>query len=406
MQTLPLVSLIDPAQQQEAEAIIRSCVHCGFCNATCPTYQLLGDERDGPRGRIYLIKQMLEGTKATVKTQKHLDRCLTCRACETTCPSGVAYGRLLDIGREVLEQQVRRSLLASVKHKTLCFILPYRQRFAVLFRFAQFFKLLMPEYIRRKIAVTSSASRARPYHAFRRQVLILDGCVQPTLAPGINDAAARVLGKLGIGVVSSPAAGCCGALSYHLSATKDGLDFMRHNIDAWLPYLDQGVEAIIMTASGCGLMVKEYGKLLKHDAIYRSNAERIASATKDIAELLAAEDLSSLKPVIAGTVAVQSPCTLQHGQKLTGTVETLLRHLGFDLTAVADSHLCCGSAGAYSLLQPEISSRLLLDKVKALECGHPDMIVTANIGCLTHLQSMTAIPVRHWIEVLDEALPD
>lgn len=406
MQTQPLVSLINPAEKKEAEAILRACVHCGFCNATCPTYQLLGDERDGPRGRIYLIKQMLEGATATRKTQQHLDRCLTCLACETTCPSGVAYGSLLDIGRAVAEQQAGRSFAESVKRRILCAVLPYPRRFAIVFRLMQFLAPLMPLNLRRKIFVVPSAGPAAPKQAHSRRILILDGCVQPVLAPGINQAAIRVLDKLGISTLSVPAAGCCGALSYHLSAQQDGLDFMRRNIDAWLPYLDQGVEAIAMTASGCGLMVKEYGKMLKHDALYSEKAARISASTKDIAEILAAEDLTSLKPDITGTVAFQSPCTLQHGQKLNGIVETLLRRLGFKLTAVADAHLCCGSAGTYSLLQPELSGQLLKNKLKALECGRPEVIATANIGCLTHLQSMTDLPVRHWIEMLDEALPN
>jgi len=407
MQTQPLVSLIDSAERHEAEAILRTCVHCGFCNATCPTYQLLGDERDGPRGRIYLIKQMLEGTTATRKTQQHLDRCLTCLACETTCPSGVAYGSLLDIGRAVAEQQVERTFVESAKRGIICAVMPFPRRFGIVFRLMQLLAPVMPLNLRRKILAAGSAgSAATPKQTHARRVLLLDGCVQPILAPGINRAAIRVLDKLGISALSAPAAGCCGALSYHLSAQQDGLDFMRRNIDAWLPYLDQGLEAIVMTASGCGLMVKDYGKKLKHDLLYSEKAARISASSKDIAELLSAEDLSPLKADVTFTVAYQSPCTLQHGQKLNGVVETLLRRLGFKLTAVADAHLCCGSAGAYSLLQPELSARLLTNKLKALEHEHPDVIATANIGCLTHIQSMTRLPVRHWIEMLDEALPD
>ena len=405
MQTRPLISLEDTAQAQEAEAILRACVHCGFCNATCPTYQILGDERDGPRGRIYLIKQVLEGAAASEETRQHLDRCLTCRACETTCPSGVSYGRLLDIGRAVVEQQVRRRpWLERVKRYALGAVLPYPQRFAILLRCAQILEPLIPARLRGKIPATRNAGLIAPQNTHRRKMLILDGCVQPILAPAINTAAARVLDRLGISLLSAPTAGCCGAISYHLSAQADALDFMRRNIDAWLPYLEQGVEAIVMTASGCGVMVKEYGDIFKHDPDYADKAQRISAATRDLVEILAAEDLTSLKADVTGTVAFQSPCTLQHGQKLGGTVETLLLGLGFNLSPVTNPSVCCGSAGTYSLLQPELSQRLLQDKVNSLESAVPDVIATANIGCLTHIQSMTTIPVRHWIEVLDMAL--
>ena len=405
MHTQPLISLLNSAQSQEAETILRSCVHCGFCNATCPTYQLLGDERDSPRGRIYLIKQVLEGSTATRKTQQHLDRCLTCRACETTCPSGVAYGRLLDMGREVVEKQVGRPLPESVKRWLLCTLLPYSRRFSLVFRLAQLVAPMLPVKFRKSLTPVVDSPRY-PQTSHTRKMLILDGCVQPTLAPGINAAASGILNKMGISVLSAPAAGCCGALSYHLSAQKDGLDFMRRNIDAWLPYLDQGIEAIVLTASGCGLMVKEYGDMLKQDANYRDKAVRISASAKDIAEIIGLNDLSFLNPATTCKIAFQSPCTLQHGQKLSGTVESLLSRLGYELTTVADSHSCCGSAGTYSLLQPELSSRLLKNKVQALEHGHPDVIATANIGCQTHLKSMTSIPVRHWIEILADRLPD
>ena len=406
MQTRTLIALENTAQAQEAEAILRSCVHCGFCNATCPTYQILGDERDGPRGRIYLIKQVLEGVAASKQTQQHMDRCLTCRACETTCPSGVNYGRLLDIGRAVVEQQVRRSWMERVKRRLLCAVLPYPRRFALLFRCAQIFKPMIPARLRSKIPDIRQTGLQSPQNTHRRKMLVLAGCVQPILGSAINTAAGRVLDKLGISLLVVPTAGCCGALSYHLSEHADALDFMRRNIDAWLPYLEQGVEAIVMTASGCGLMVKEYGDILKHDPFYAEKAQRISAATRDLVEVLAAEDLSSLKPDIIGTVAFQSPCTLQHGQQLGRAVETLLGSLGFDIITVANPHLCCGSAGTYSLLQPKLSQQLLQDKVNALESAEPDVIATANIGCLTHIQSMTSIPVRHWIEVLDAAFGD
>lgn len=384
-------------QSQQAESILRTCVHCGLCNATCPTYQLLHNECDGPRGRIYLIKQLLEGKEATTATQTHLDRCLTCRACETTCPSGVQYGRLLDLAREQLEQQLQRPLLERSKRAVLRYVLPYPQRFAPLLGLARLVKPLLPK----NLAVPDSA----PIYKYAvkeqtRKMLILDGCVQSILAPNINLAAAKVLQELGISLINAPKAVCCGALSYHLAATEEGLDFARRNIDAWLPYLEQGVEKIIITASGCGVMVKDYGELLQHDSEYADKARRVAAASCDLVEVFLAEDLSRLKLNRAEKVAIQTPCTLQHGQKLPAAMEQVLQRLGFTLTPVADAHLCCGSAGTYSLLQPELALQLAQNKVTALEKHHPDLIATANIGCLTHLQSKTQIPVRHWIEIV------
>jgi glycolate oxidase iron-sulfur subunit len=389
-------------QAQQADKILRTCVHCGLCNATCPTYQILNNECDGPRGRIYLIKQVLEGQAATRTTLTHLDRCLTCRACETTCPSGVQYGKLLDIGREQLEQQLSRPLLERSKRAVLRYILPYPQRFAPLLTLARLFKLLLPDHI--AIPTLRPATTFGAHKPQTRQMLILEGCVQSTLAPSINQAAAHVLQQLGISLITAPSAGCCGALSYHLSAPADGLDFARRNIDAWLPYLEQGAEKIVITASGCGVMVKDYGELLQHDSVYADKARRVSAATVDLVEVLAAEDLSRLTLKHTDKIAVQSPCTLQHGQKLTGAIEQLLQRLGFTLSSVADAHLCCGSAGTYSLLQPELSAQLGQNKLTALEQHHPDIIATANIGCLTHIQSKTQTPVRHWIEIVAAAL--
>jgi glycolate oxidase iron-sulfur subunit len=400
IQTLTAVT---EQQAQQADSILRTCVHCGLCNATCPTYQLLNNECDGPRGRIYLIKQVLEGEAATITTLTHLDRCLTCRACETTCPSGVQYARLLDIGREQLEQQVSRPLLDRSKRAVLRYVLPYPQRFAPLLKLARLFKPLLPD----SLAIPTLRLAPKLSNAFTlqaRQMLILDGCVQSTLAPSINQAAAHVLQQLGISLISAPSAGCCGALSYHLSAPADGLDFARRNIDAWLPYLEQGAEKIVITASGCGVMVKDYGELLQNDSVYADKARRVSAATVDLVEVLAAEDLSGLRMNHTDKIAVQSPCTLQHGQKLTGAMEQLLQRLGFSLSPVTDAHLCCGSAGTYSLLQPELSTQLGQNKITALEHHHPDIIATANIGCLTHLQSKTQTPVRHWIEIVAAAL--
>ncbi len=404
MKIEPFVGLSE-SQAQQAEAILRSCVHCGLCNATCPTYQLLGDERDGPRGRIYLIKQVLEGAKVTEKTQLHLDRCLTCRSCESTCPSGVNYGRLLDIGREQVEKQVSRPVLEQLKRTALRKVLPYPQRFSPLFKLARVVVPLLPESLA-KLVPQSHSENHLDYviSAQPRKMLVLAGCVQSSLAPNINKAAAKVLQKLGISLITAPNTGCCGALSYHLAAVDDSFDFARRNIDAWLPYLEKGVEAIVITASGCGVMVKDYGELLKEDMNYAEKARRVSDAARDIVEIMQAEDLSGLKLNHNDKIAVQSPCTLQHGQKLTGAVEILLQGLGFTVNPIADGHLCCGSAGTYSLLQPELSERLGQNKIAALEKSQPDIIATANIGCLKHLESKTQTPVRHWIEIVAMAL--
>lgn len=386
----------------EADAVLRTCVHCGMCNATCPTYQLLGDELDGPRGRIYLIKQMLEGAAVTRHTLTHLDRCLTCRNCETTCPSGVQYHKLLDIGRVIAEQKVQRSGFERLKRWLLRAVIPYPARFTPLLRLGQLFRPLLPLSLKRSVPPRQSAA-PWPATAHARTMLVLEGCAQPAIAPNINAAAARVLDRLGIHLIAASGAGCCGAASHHTSGIEQGFDFARRNIDAWWPHVEAGAEAIVMTASGCGVHVKEYGHLLKGDLAYAARARRISELTKDIGEILSQEDLSKLslsgKPGMK--VAFHSPCSLQHGQKLNGVVEKILRAAGLTLVAVPDAHLCCGSAGTYSLLQRELSRQLLKNKVDALESGGPDVIVTANIGCLAHIRSGTALPVRHWIEILD-----
>jgi len=396
-------------QGKAADRILRSCVHCGFCLATCPTYQLLGNELDSPRGRIYLIKQMLEGAPVTAKTQLHLDRCLTCRACETTCPSGVQYGQLIDIGRAVAEQKVGRSLLDQLQRKALRALLPKPALFAPLFKLGQRLRPLMPAVLSAKMPTPGTAGDwPAPRHA--RRMLVLDGCVQPALAPQINAAAARVLDRLGISLEVAPQAGCCGALAYHLNAQAEGLTAMRRNIDAWLPYLEQGVEAIVMTASGCGVTVREYAHYLEHDPDYAEKAQRIAAATRDLSEIVLAETqqltqlLQAAKKFQDGAVAVHTPCTLQHGQKRNGLLEKILAAAGVETTVSPEGHLCCGSAGTYSILQPELSQQLLRNKVAALESGAPAQIVTANIGCLMQLQGGTRLPVRHWIELLDQRL--
>jgi glycolate oxidase iron-sulfur subunit len=399
MQTNLAAFIKDTPEGREANDILRKCVHCGFCTATCPTYQLLGDERDGPRGRIYLIKQVLEGNQPTTKTQLHLDRCLTCRACETTCPSGVRYGRLVDIGRELVEEQVQRTPLASAVRRALRFVLPYPSRFAPLLKLGQTLRPILPGPIRRKVP---PKQRARPWPETRhqRRMLVLDGCVQPAIAPNINAATAMVLDRIGISLVRVPGQVCCGAVSHHLSAQEEGLDFMRRNIDAWWPHIESGTEAIVITASACAAMVKEYGDLLAGDPDYAEKAARVSSITRDLSQVLAAEDRSALRSNDRNQVAFHSPCTLQHAQKLTQVVEGILADAGFVLTPVPDAHLCCGSAGTYSILQGGLSARLLKNKLAALEGGNPQLIATANIGCLAHLQSGSSLPVMHWIQLL------
>ncbi|MBU1224442.1 MAG: glycolate oxidase subunit GlcF [Gammaproteobacteria bacterium] len=392
-----------------AERILRSCVHCGFCLATCPTYQILGNELDSPRGRIYLMKQVLEGATPTAKTQLHLDRCLTCRNCETTCPSGVEYGKLLDIGRHIVEDKVGRGVAETATRAALKTGLGAPLLFNTALKLGQSVRSLMPAFLKARIPAAETAGNW-PAARHTRRMLILQGCVQPGLKPNINAATARVLDRLGISLIAAPDAGCCGALAHHLNDTEAGLAAARRNIDAWLPHLDAGTEAIVMTASGCGVMVKDYGWLLRTDAAYAEKAARVSAATKDISEILTGErdalaPLSALgSRLSAKKIAYHPPCTLQHGLKLSGSVEALLTDAGFELTAVAEKHLCCGSAGTYSILQPEIAAQLKTRKLGHLQAGQPELIVTANIGCLTHLQSGSAIPVKHWVELLDERL--
>ena len=399
---------------EEAESILRKCVHCGFCAATCPTYQLLGDELDGPRGRIYLIKQVLEGAAATEKTQLHLDRCLTCRACETTCPSGVHYSRLLDIGRGVVEKQVGRGGFASLQRAALRKVIPKPSVFGSLLKLGQLARPLLPAALKQKVPVSTAPAKPWPQSSHARRMLVLEGCVQPALSPATNAAAARVLDRLGITLVRASRAGCCGAVSFHLDAQDEALDFMRHNIDAWWPHIEGGAEAIVITASGCGVMVKDYAHALARDSAYAEKAKRISELACDVSDIIAAE-LTTLKSLITKNstlntrrVAFHAPCTLQHGLKKKGAVEALLTELGFDLTPVADAHLCCGSAGTYSILQPELSNQLRDNKIEALtaysQAGAPQAILTANIGCQSHLQNATTLPVRHWIEALDDIL--
>ncbi|WP_432474756.1 glycolate oxidase subunit GlcF [Amphritea sp. HPY] len=396
----------DSPEGRDAEAILRSCVHCGFCTATCPTYQELNDERDGPRGRIYLIKQLLEGGEVTEKTRTHLDRCLTCRSCETTCPSGVKYGRLIDFGRAEIEKKLDRPLNEKLMRWGLRMVLPYPKRFGPLLKVGQVFRPILPQAIKVKMPPKRAATSLWPAKRHDRVMLALAGCAQPSATPNTNISTARVLDKLGITLVEESKAGCCGAVSYHLAAHDEGLDFMRRNIDAWWPAVEAGAEAIVMTASGCGAMVQDYGHALRYDAAYAEKAQKISEITKDISEILIAEDLTKLsvntssdKP--QGKVAVHCPCTLQHAMQQGGAVDEVLQRVGFELTKTKDKHLCCGSAGTYSILQPEMSQKLLSNKLEALTGDNPDRIVTSNVGCQLHLETKAKVPVEHWIELLD-----
>jgi glycolate oxidase iron-sulfur subunit len=397
-----------------AEAILRKCVHCGFCTATCPTYQLLGDELDGPRGRIYLMKQVLEGAQPTRKTQQHLDRCLTCRNCETTCPSGVQYGHLVDIGRKLVDAKVERPLGEQALRWALKEGLP-SPLFAPAMALGQAVRGVLPAALKAKVPARQAAG-AWPTQTHARRMLMLAGCVQPAMMPNINTATARVLDACGVQTVVAENAGCCGAVKFHLNDQAGGLNHMRANIDAWWPHVQAGVEAIVMNASGCGVTVKDYGHALRDDPAYAHKASRISELTRDLSELLplmVAELEGRLRlPDPAQPVAFHPPCTLQHGQQLRGGVEQQLGRLGFNIRVTGcEAHLCCGSAGTYSVLNPELAYPLRDRKLAHLEATFgpdhkPATIVSANIGCITHLQSGTQTPVRHWVELLDQALPE
>ncbi len=393
----------------EAEAILRKCVHCGFCSATCPTYQLLGDELVGPRGRIYRSKQVLEGKPVTRATQQHLDRCLTCRNCESTCPSGVQYGRLVEIGRKVVEERVER----PGAERTVRWLLKEgltSPLFAPAMKLGRLARPLLPAALKAKVPAAAPARAHRwPTREHERKVLLLMGCVQPSMMPNVNSATARVLDAAGIQTLVADEAGCCGALRTHLGDVDGGLVDMRRNVDAWWPLVSAGkVEAIVMNASACGAQVKDYGHALAHDPEYAERARRISALTKDLSELLP-DLVPRLKPRLRGRgpkkLAFHPPCTLQHGQQLRGGVETHLAALGFEVQlAASESHLCCGSAGTYSVLQPELSTQLRDRKLANLAPLQAEVIVSANVGCIQHLGTGTTTPVRHWVEVLDDAL--
>ena len=404
MQTQLLASVLNTPEGQLADSILRKCVHCGFCNATCPTYQVLGDENEGPRGRIYLIKQLLEGKAASQATLAHLDHCLICRSCETTCPSGVEYSKLLDIGRYQAAQQIDRPSKVKQQRRLLGLILPHPRLVQWGVNLARYLQAYLPPNLQQKlpapVAVPPVIARQQP-----RQVLMLDGCVQPTLAPDINAVTERVLNRLGIGVIHAAKAGCCGAINQHLEQPAPALRQMRRNIDAWWPFIESGqVEAIVATASGCGTTLKDYAYYLRNDTYYAAKAARIAKLSKDIAEIIANEDYPALNPEPqVKRIAWHPPCSLQHGQKIQGVVEQILKNCGYELLPVVDSHLCCGSAGTYSILQPELANQLKINKINQLLMEKPELIVTANIGCQLHLQEGTSTPVKHWIHLLDNA---
>ena len=410
MQTQLSPDYQDTPDGREAEAILRKCVHCGFCTATCPTYQLLGDELDGPRGRIYLIKQVLEGAEPTRKTQQHLDRCLTCRNCESTCPSGVQYGHLVDIGRKLVDAKVERPTGERLMRWALKEGLS-SSMFGPAMKLGQTMRGLLPESLKAKVPEARDAG-AWPMREHARKVLMLTGCVQPSMSPNINSATARVLDACGIQTVVAAQAGCCGAVKFHLNDQDGGAVQMRANIDAWWPLVESGeIEAIVMNASGCGVTVKEYGHILQHDSAYADKAARISALTRDLSELLPAllpELKTRIRPQAlaqAGLQAFHPPCTLQHGQQLKGGVERCLSELGFEVkTASNEAHLCCGSAGTYSVLNPQLSTQLRDRKLGHLNALQPSAILSANIGCITHLQSGSDVPVRHWVELVDEVL--
>lgn len=406
MKTSITQAYLDTPLGQNANRILRNCVHCGFCNATCPTYQLLGDELDGPRGRIYLIKQVLEGQTASAKTQLHLDRCLTCRNCESTCPSGVQYSQLLDAGRKLVTDQVERPLVQKLQRLLIRKLLLSPRLFGVALRSGQLLRPLLPSSLKNTIPEKATTALSWPTTTQARKILLVEGCVQSALSPNIDLAAAHVLNHLGIQTLRTNAAGCCGAINHHLDAEQAALETIKRNIDVWWPLVEtREIEAITMTASGCGVMIKEYTHHMGHDDDYAEKAKRISELYRDPSEIISPATTREITQTGSTSrkklrVAFHPPCTLQHGMKITGIVETIINAIGHELVDFENKHLCCGSAGTYSITQKKLSRQLKKNKVDAIEANQPDIIVTANIGCLTQLQSGTNIPVRHWLELL------
>ena len=394
------------ANSSEAAELIKSCVHCGFCLPACPTYQLLGDELDSPRGRIYLIKQMAEGHQPGAVTQQHLDRCLTCRSCESACPSGVRYGRLIDLGRDMLAERTTRTPAASLQRAILGRVLSNRTLFGALLRIGRALRPILPGKLAALVparAEPGASARELPHEVpHPRRMILPAGCVQPALRPAIDAAAVRLLDRVGIRLVEVATGVCCGALNHHLGRGAAALAQVKRNIDAWMPHLDAGAEAIVITASGCGVMIKDYGHLLRNDPHYAQAAARVSAAARDVCEVLTPPDIAAagIRDRAGMRVAWQAPCTLQHGQKIRGQVEALLRAAGFDVQEPAEPTRCCGSAGTYSILQPDLSGQLRDLKLQTLQAGSPDVIATANIGCLAHLGATASVPVKHWVEIL------
>ncbi|MCQ9618196.1 glycolate oxidase subunit GlcF [Paenalcaligenes niemegkensis] len=408
MQTVLSEEFIGTAEGEKAKEVIANCVHCGFCNATCPTYQILGDELDGPRGRIYLMKEMFEGKPVSEITQQHLDRCLTCRACETTCPSGVKYSELVDVGRRVMERKVERPLTERVKRWGLKEMVARPAVFSRAAAVGYTLKPLLPQSLKELLPDRPAKGRAEPTRTHARIMLVLDGCVQPSLTPQTNSAAIRVLDALGITLKRVPRAGCCGAVRHHLNDLEGAKTDARRNIDAWWPFIQSDqAEAIVSTASGCGVQLEHYADLLADDPDYAEKAQKIAGLSLDISLILQNELLAVDARTLPQTssplkIAVQEPCSFQHALRNKASISALLTRFGHTPVPVRDGHLCCGSAGTYSVLQPELSEQLRTNKIEALQVSSPDMIVTANVGCYGHLAAKAPIPIKHWIEVVDD----
>ncbi len=423
MQTAFTAQALTDPDTAESAGIIRKCVHCGFCTATCPTYVTLGNELDSPRGRIYLIKEMLEnGRPADERTVTHIDRCLSCLSCMTTCPSGVNYMHLVDHARAHIERTYRRPLADRIIREVLARVLPYPGRFRWSLRLARLarpfarslegIKPLKPLASMLKLAplsVPPASANDRPGRRpargeARKRVALLRGCAQSVLDPGINEATVRLLGRLGVEIVLPEGEGCCGALTHHMGREAEALDFARNNVDVWSRAIErEGLDAILVTASGCGTVIKDYGHMLRLDPAYAGKAARVSGLAKDVTEFLASLDLPPPDTPPRAVVAYHSACSMQHGQRVVKEPKLLLSKAGFTVRDVPEGHLCCGSAGTYNILQPDISRKLRDRKVENIERLAPDLIATGNIGCMTQIGSGTQIPILHTVELLDWA---